>query len=390
MYTWYDSNPATNGGYSGTPADGADTEYFIKALNEAQFGGYTDWRLPTIKELFYIVDFSVPSPGPTINSWYFPKTRTDGLYWSSTTNAYRTDSAWGVDFYGGYCTCTNGNKDNQYYARAVRGGQSGSFDSAGDGLPAESSTAAGHYSDNGDGTISDSSTGLMWQQGTAGRMMSSWEQALAYCENLNLGGHTDWRLPTIKEIHSLVDYSRYNPAVNTTYFLDTQPSSLYWSSTTYMNDTSLGLAWSTYFRYGGNNGNFKAGDGSIPADVRAVRTGVSPDIKANGIDGETTVTCDSTVSVAISLRSGDKKGKSADWWFAVNSPWGWYFLIPSGLTQTPVPLYQSIPLLDVSNQKMIEGQLPVGDYEFFFGVYITPNDSTNSPLYADSVKVHVK
>jgi len=46
-YTWYDSNPATNGGNAGTPGSGTDTEDFVKALNDARYGGYSDWRLPT-------------------------------------------------------------------------------------------------------------------------------------------------------------------------------------------------------------------------------------------------------------------------------------------------------------------------------------------------------
>ena len=85
-YTWYDSNPATNGGNAGTPGSGTDTEDFIKALNDANYGGYSDWRLPTIKELAYIVDYSIPYPGPTINTTYFPNTAAS-WYWSSTTDA---------------------------------------------------------------------------------------------------------------------------------------------------------------------------------------------------------------------------------------------------------------------------------------------------------------
>jgi hypothetical protein len=98
--------------------------------------------------------------------------------------------------------------------------------------------------DNSNGTVTDESTGLMWQQETIKNNMMSWRQALAYCEGLNLGGHTDWRMPTIKELQSLVDYSRYNPAIDTTYF-PTAVSSLYWSSTTYASNTLL--AWGVLF-----------------------------------------------------------------------------------------------------------------------------------------------
>ncbi|ETR66067.1 MAG: hypothetical protein OMM_13297, partial [Candidatus Magnetoglobus multicellularis str. Araruama] len=56
-YTWYDSNPETNGGDAGTPGDGMDTEYFIKTLNDNKFGGISDWRLPTIKELATIINY---------------------------------------------------------------------------------------------------------------------------------------------------------------------------------------------------------------------------------------------------------------------------------------------------------------------------------------------
>jgi hypothetical protein len=74
-YTWYDSNPETNGGNAGTPGDGSDTEDFINELNSDNFGGYSDWCLPTRHELFSITDFSVPYPIPTINTTYFPNTK---------------------------------------------------------------------------------------------------------------------------------------------------------------------------------------------------------------------------------------------------------------------------------------------------------------------------
>jgi hypothetical protein len=68
----------------------------------------------------------------------------------------------------------------------------------------------------------------MWQQATAPGTYS-WEQALTYCENLTLAGKNDWRLPTIRELASIVDYSRF-PLINSTYFPGIQE--FYWSSTT--------------------------------------------------------------------------------------------------------------------------------------------------------------
>lgn len=104
-YTWYDSNPATNGGDPGTPGDGTDTEDFINALNESNFGGNSDWRLPTINELSFIRNMN-PHIEPdsyywAINENYFPNTMAPiyyGHYWSSTPRHYPTDYAWDVEF----------------------------------------------------------------------------------------------------------------------------------------------------------------------------------------------------------------------------------------------------------------------------------------------------
>ena len=122
------------------------------------------------------------------------------------------------------------------------------------------------YLNNGNGTVTDTSTGLMWQQDTPNAM--TWEQALSYCENSTLAGYTDWRLPTKKELRRLVDYSRYNPAINITYFPDTV-SSLYFASTTYAYNTNY--AWGVTFAYG-NDYMF---DKLSSYYVRAVRGGQS-------------------------------------------------------------------------------------------------------------------
>ena len=119
-YTWYDSNPATNGGNAGTPGDGTDTEDFIDALNAESFGGYTDWRLPTIKELDLIVNLGTYNPA--IDTAYFPNT-VSSIYWSSSTIAGLTGSAWGIHFISGYGHVNLSYKSSAYYVRAVRGGQ---------------------------------------------------------------------------------------------------------------------------------------------------------------------------------------------------------------------------------------------------------------------------
>ncbi len=90
-------------------------------------------------------------------------------------------------------------------------------------------SAAGSHTDNGNGTVTDSGTLLIWQQGESSAM--TWDAALSYCEGLSLAGSTDWRLPNHKELLSLADHTRYNPSINTTFFPSTF-SSYYWSSTT--------------------------------------------------------------------------------------------------------------------------------------------------------------
>jgi Protein of unknown function (DUF1566)/Viral BACON domain len=316
-YTWYDSNPATNGGNAGGWGDGKNTENFIKALNDARYGGFRDWRMPTIKELAYIVNHSISYPGLTINTNYFPNT-VASFYWSSTTSAGDTNGAWGVYF--GYGDDNDGSKYGSYYVRAVRGGQSGalgdlvigSFDSWG-GASIENADALDNYTDNSDGTVTDTSTGVMWQK-TASSNGMTWELSLAYCEGLNLGGHTDWRLPTIKELRSLVDYSRCDPAINTTYFPNTV-SSVYWSSTTYADFTSN--AWGVYFFYGYDNYFNK----NYSYYVRAVRGGqsgslgnlvISPLIRAVTKDaGSTTFSVSNTGAGAMPWTAAVTSG--GDW-----------------------------------------------------------------------------
>ncbi len=107
-------------------------------------------------------------------------------------------------------------------------------------------STAGSLTDNGNGTVTDNGTLLMWQQGENGIM--TWEAALTTCETSTLAGNADWRLPNHKELLSLVDVMKVtSPAINTTLFPGTI-SSYYWSSTTYANSTSR--AWLVDFNEG--------------------------------------------------------------------------------------------------------------------------------------------
>ena len=106
----------------------------------------------------------------------------------------------------------------------------------------------------------------MWQQGTApGTYL--WKDALSYCENLTLAGHTDWRLPAFKELESLVNLGG-RPAIDMSKFPNTF-SANYWSSTTDLNDTYGPSAWDIYFSYGDDDTDAK----SSHDYVRCVRGG---------------------------------------------------------------------------------------------------------------------
>jgi len=242
-YTWYD-------GSSGTPGDGTNTLYFIAALNSSQFGGHSDWRLPTVKELSFLLDRG--RYFPTINTTYF--STVSSVYWSSTTRAYYPPVyAWYVDFYDGYVGSYT--KSLNYYVRAVRSGQCGQFD---------------NFIDNGDGTVTNTDTGLMWQQDTAPDTYN-WQDALDYCETLTLASHNDWRLPNVNELHSIVDYSTYDPSINTDYFPNTE-SSGYWSSTTYVSQPEL--AWCVHFQHDNIYSFVNSSTHKLQYDyVRAVRGG---------------------------------------------------------------------------------------------------------------------
>ncbi|MDY0339955.1 MAG: DUF1566 domain-containing protein [Coriobacteriia bacterium] len=238
-------------------------EEALAGAESTKVGGYDDWRLPTIKELYSLIDFNGVDPSgyqgtdtsglvPFIDTDYFDfgygdtnasDRIIDAQMASSTTHMDVTmngePSMFGVNFADGrikgYGTSPKPKQPEGkgFYVYYVRG-----------------NTAYGinDYTDNGDGTVTDEATELMWARDDSGKGMA-WEAALSWAEQANAKsylGHSDWRLPNVKELQSIVDYTRspgitdsaaIDPVFNTTEITNEAGESdypWYWSSTTHI------------------------------------------------------------------------------------------------------------------------------------------------------------
>jgi len=129
------------------------------------------------------------------------------------------------------------------------------------------------FTNNGNGTVTDNNTNLMWQKTDGGEM--TYEKATQYCDTMTLGGYTDWRLPTAIELFSIHYFEANRPALNTTFF--TATAAEYWWSSDKQSDNA-GIIWLA--NNGGGIGNHaktesKSAGGTRLIHVRAVRNPIT-------------------------------------------------------------------------------------------------------------------
>ena len=230
----------------------------VNYANKSNLGGYDDWRIPTIKELFSLINFTGISGGETaiklyIDTNYFTQPlgdtsigerEIDAQTWSKTiyvsTTMNNDPTIFGVNFIDGRIKGYPMNnprtkEDSKGYFRLVRGNPLYGIND---------------FTNNGDGTITDNATGLMWQIKDDGKTRN-WKDSLEYANNLTLAGYDDWRLPTAKELQSIVDYTRSpdttnSPAIDEMFTLTkiTDPNGdinygYYWTSTSHLDGNNI-------------------------------------------------------------------------------------------------------------------------------------------------------
>ena len=225
---------------------------YCKALRT---GGFSDWRLPFAHEGFSILNHSALNPA--LDTTVFEKSSAE-YWWSSDQRADDATRIWVTNAGGGIGPHP---KNETISAGGAKRMQTRCVRSA---VAVDSLRRS--FTDNGDGTVTDYHTGLMWQKTDSGAALA-WSDAGRYASGLTLAGHNDWRLPNIKELQSINDESLTNPSLDRAYFGGMLPAEN-WSSTTQLNQPAQ--AWTVDFTLG--IVSYRAKTDALR--VRAVRGGI--------------------------------------------------------------------------------------------------------------------
>lgn len=234
------------------------------------FADSIDWRAPSLKELFSISDFKTGTP--YIDEKYFVLADVSEIkqqqYWSSDYYEIETihggaPSAFAVNHGTGHIKAYPDGGDESVmatkYVRCVKG----------------EDYLINNFFDNHDGSVTDNATGLMWMQQDSSIPLD-WGNALLFAKQKNAEhylGYSDWRVPNIKELQSIVDYSASYPAINSLYFSITDTASFFWTSTSaYYSPQYPRYFYAWYVDFGaalGSNGEDLHGAGAVRFDTKA-------------------------------------------------------------------------------------------------------------------------
>jgi hypothetical protein len=280
-----------------------------KAASDAKTdttGGYSDWRVPNIKEMYSLIKFNGATgqggiESSTTPSDAVPYIDTDSLNFEYSSTQRYIDSQYITS--SSYVSTTmvvfNKGDEECFFGVNFADGRIKCYPKTGY-VRGNSNYGRNDFQDNGDSTITDTATGLMWMKIDSGDSSFrdnlrnyqksdgslDWGEALNFCENLSFATHSDWRLPNAKELHSIVDYGRspdttsspaISPIFSTTSIKDEDGKidyPFFWTSTTHLDGPTIS-GFAIYIAFGEAKGFI---DKSAPKGGPPLKNGASRDM----------------------------------------------------------------------------------------------------------------
>ncbi len=243
-------------------------EQALSYCSGLDLAGHDDWRLPNRKEMLSLINFSKSFTSTWLNDSGFTGIRND-FYWTSNVDPCCTSDACYIDMTDtDFINYQAGTLSS--YVLAVRGeangkvhlpktGQTTSYAAGDDGeVQAGVEWPDPRFTDNGDGTITDHITKLMWQQDAGAIGLQTWADAVSACNSLTVADYDDWRLPNVLELESLLNYGEVDQEtyLSSKGFVNLPPCTFYfWTSTQSAYDPTSAL-WYVDF----NDGLVKSSD----------------------------------------------------------------------------------------------------------------------------------